>query len=137
LDAPGLQVRCDVSAADLGFEAVVAVWGRVSSDEMMRLSHDPCGAAATAHRLLPEARSLLLLAGSVNLHVTAWLRSLDELPGFEARLASWLTSLEVEDRSVCFATPKRMGFRLVDGRRRVPTQFETVPASSTASSNFG
>jgi DNA-binding Lrp family transcriptional regulator len=118
LKTPGLRIRCDVSAPDLGWQAVVMFWGRISSTEAARIWSERSAAAATAHRKLPEMRSLLILAGSANLHVTAWLHTLDALPELEARLATWLPSLRIHDLSVVLSTHKRMGFPLVGGRRK-------------------
>lgn len=118
LSVPGLRIRCDVSAQDLGWQAVVMLWGRISSAEAARLWTERSASATTARRLLPEVRSVLVLAGPVNLHVTVWLHTLEALPELEARLTSWLPSLEIQDRSVSFSTPKRMGFPLAEGRRK-------------------
>jgi DNA-binding Lrp family transcriptional regulator len=117
LQVPGVRIRCDVSAGDLGWHAVVMLWARVSSAELMHLWNDLVSSASTVRRLLPETRSMAVLAGSVNLHVTAWLHTLDALPEFETRLASWLTTIEVQERSVVFSTVKRMGTPVHRGRR--------------------
>lgn len=117
LQVPGIRVRCDVSASDLGWQAVVLLWARVSSVELAQLWADRASSAITVRRLLPEARSMVVLAGPVNLHITAWLRTVEALPEFESRLASWLTTIEVQERSVVFSTAKRMGTPLHKGRR--------------------
>lgn len=119
LAAPSVRIRCDISAAELGWRAVVMLWCRVSSQEAALLCADRAGAEELAHRVLPETRSVLVLAGPVNLHLTLWLHTLEALPDAEVRLAEWLPSVEIVDRSVCLSTPKRMGSVLVDGRRTV------------------
>lgn len=119
LSTPGALIRCDISAADLGWHAVVMIWGDLSADQAARLWAERATASATAHHMVPEIRSVLLLAGSFNFHATLWLHTLDSLPQAEARLAQWLPSLEVKERSVVFSTPKRMGFVLSRGRRLV------------------
>jgi DNA-binding Lrp family transcriptional regulator len=134
LNTPGLRIRCDVSAPDLGWQAVVMFWGRIASAEAARIWSERSAAVATAHRLLPELRSLLILAGPANLHVTMWLHTLDALPELEARLAAWLPSLQVHDVSVVLSTHKRMGSPIVGGRRhtgsaRPTTTIETPVVS--------
>lgn len=117
LSTPGTLIRCDISASDLGWNAVVMLWGRLPPEDAARLCSEKAAAATSAHRTVPEIRSLLLLAGSVNFHATFWLHTLETLPLIEARLIQWLPSLRIEERSVVFSTPKRMGFVLRDGRR--------------------
>jgi DNA-binding Lrp family transcriptional regulator len=120
LAVPSLRIRCDISGAELGWHAVVMLWCRVSSHDAARLVADRAGAEESVHRVLPETRSMMVVAGSVNLHLTLWLHTLGGLPDAEVRLAEWLPSVEVVDRSVCLSTAKRMGFPLVDGRRLSP-----------------
>ncbi|GAB3537856.1 hypothetical protein GCM10027403_22970 [Arthrobacter tecti] len=117
LNLPDLRIRCDISAQDLGWQAVVMLWARISSAEAAKLWTERSASAATGRRLLPEMRSMLVLAGPVNLHVTVWLHTLEALPELETRLALWLPSLDIQDRSVVFSTAKRMGFPLTAGRR--------------------
>lgn len=113
----GLQIRCDISAPDMGWHAVVMLWGQVDAEAVVAICQEGSAAESTAHRLVPELRSLLVLAGPVNFHATLWLHRLDALPEAEARLTTWIPSLRVEDRSVVYETPKRMGWHLVEGRR--------------------
>lgn len=120
LAGPSVRIRCDISAAELGWSAVVMLWCRVSSEQAAQLCADRAGAEEAVHRVLPETRSMLVLAGPVNLHLTLWLHTLEALPEAEVRLAEWLSSVEIVDRSVCLSTPKRMGFVLADGRRVGP-----------------
>lgn len=94
------------------------LWCRVSSHDAATLCADRTGAEEAIHRVLPETRSMMVLAGPVNLHITLWLHTLDGLPEAEVRLADWLPSVEIIDRTVCLSTAKRMGFTLEDGRRR-------------------
>lgn len=119
LGTSGVLMRCDISAGELGWQAVVMLWARIPSQSAAELWSERSSTAATVHRLLPEVRSFILLAGPVNLHVTVWLHRLESLSEVEARLAQWIPALEIHDRSVVYSTPKRMGWMLKDGRRMV------------------
>ncbi|MFP5020834.1 Lrp/AsnC family transcriptional regulator [Pseudonocardia phyllosphaerae] len=120
VDDPSTRIRCDVSPADLGWRAVTMFWLRVPTPLAAALAGN---ATATRRRLrteLPDVRSLMTTMGSANLHVTAWLRRVEDVPGFEAQLVEWLGAGEVVDRMLCHDNHKRMGFALQDGRRAGP-----------------
>lgn len=117
LNTPGVLIRCDISAGDMGWNCVVMLWGKISSEQAANLLSEKEKGATHAHQYVPEIRSFLLLAGPVNVHITVWLHQLEDLPAIESRLVTWLPSLGVTDRSVVYSTPKRMGFVLQNGRR--------------------
>ncbi|MDZ7931739.1 MAG: Lrp/AsnC family transcriptional regulator [Rhodococcus sp. (in: high G+C Gram-positive bacteria)] len=118
LDDPLYRIRCDVSPEHLGWHAVTMLWLRVPPGLANKLCRD---SASTRHRIkteLPDVRSFMITLGPTNLHVTAWLHRVQDVPAFEADLIRWLEgSGEIMERAMCHTTNKRMGFSIENGKR--------------------
>lgn len=115
--SPVLSVRCEVSAPDAGWPLAGVLWCRLPAGRVGELAAGRWQDGTAFAAGLPEARACTVVAGSVNLHLTVWLRSMSHLQDVEARLAVLEPRLEVVDRSIVLSTPKRMGALLQGGRR--------------------
>ncbi|MEW2161242.1 hypothetical protein AB0950_39550 [Streptomyces sp. NPDC007189] len=84
----------------------------------------------TAHSLvrIPSVRFIATIAGTHNLLVTVWLRSVDDVHHLEIDLAARYPDLTVQDRTIALHTAKRMG-RVFDTRGHSTT---TVPVGPWA-----
>lgn len=123
LRSPAVTVRCEVSAPDTGWPLAGVLWCRLPAARLTELAGGAWDDGTEFGTGLPEARSCTVVAGSVNLHLTVWLRGMSHLQAIEHRLAALEPELEVVDRSIVLSSLKRMGALLRDGRRvgTVPT----------------
>ncbi|WP_432540434.1 Lrp/AsnC ligand binding domain-containing protein [Kineococcus sp. SYSU DK002] len=123
LRSPAVTVRCEVSAPEAGWPMAGVLWCRLPAARLSELAAGAWDDGTEFGAGLPEARSCTVVAGSVNLHLTVWLRGMSHLQAIEHRLAALEPALEVVDRSVVLSSLKRMGALLEDGRRvrAVPT----------------
>lgn len=115
VDSQRLALRCDVSAEEVGFPVSVALWCRLPADHISILVGKL--GARSGGVAFPEIRSIFVTSGETNLHFTLWLRSVEHLQEFEARLAKLGPELVIMDRSLSLSTPKRFGAVLKNGRR--------------------
>ncbi|MCX5323072.1 hypothetical protein [Streptomyces sp. NBC_00120] len=81
------------------------------------LPADRLTAAARTLGLMPEVRLCSAVSGTAGFLVIAWLRTTEDVTGFEAHLCEQLPDLRVLDRTVTLITAKRMG-RLLDPHGR-------------------
>lgn len=110
-----MAYRCEVARFASGWPVAVDLWAVTPPDRV----------AATAAGVtgMRETRSCVSLSGRHNLMISVWLRALEDLPGFEARLARQAPELVVADRTVVLSRAKLGGHLLdADGRhlRAVP-----------------
>lgn len=118
LEDPLTRIRCDVSSENLGWQAVTMLWLRIPPDVAETLGHSSLSMRQRLRKELPDVRSFMVTVGTENLHVTAWLHRIEDVPAFETQLINWLGGVgEVVERMLCHATYKRMGFAITDGRR--------------------
>lgn len=85
-------------------------------------------AARTVLRKLPELRLAALCSSRFNLILAVWLPRLEDVHGFEARLAGILPQAVVADRSAVLRTRKHVG-HLLDERGRATRTVVPVPRS--------
>jgi DNA-binding Lrp family transcriptional regulator len=74
-------------------------------------------AAARTLGLMPEVRLCSAVSGTADFLVIAWLRTTEDVTGFEGHMCEQLPDLRVLDRTVTLITAKRMG-RLLDPHGR-------------------
>jgi DNA-binding Lrp family transcriptional regulator len=101
--------RCEVSNSLSGWPISATFWVSVAPDALE--------ATAQAVADLPQVRLCAAVTGSANLVVTAWLRSLGDLPRLEALIARRCPGIAVEDRAVALRIPKRIGWLLDEAGR--------------------
>ncbi|WP_051940182.1 Lrp/AsnC family transcriptional regulator [Phaeacidiphilus oryzae] len=101
--------RCDVARGRSGWPVSVSLW----------CSAPPARAARDAEALsrFRETRMCAEVTGRSNILLTAWLRSIEELPGFEARIGGSCPELTVDDKAVT-VWPMKLGGQLLDPRGR-------------------
>ena len=102
-------LRCDIAGPLYTRPVTVMLWANVPApalDEVARLLTP-----------LAPVRFIATIAGTHNLLITVWLRTVDEIHRLEAELAARHPQLAVADRMVMLHTVKRMG-HLVDARGR-------------------
>lgn len=116
LDAAGALIyRCDVSARLTGWPIAATLWASGPAG--------PVAEAAARLAGLRETRVVAMLAGPANLLTSMRLRSLDDLPGWERRVAEAAPEVAVVDRMAVLQLVKMGGHLLdADGRhvRAVP-----------------
>ncbi|SHN47269.1 Lrp/AsnC family transcriptional regulator [Cryptosporangium aurantiacum] len=130
LEAGGTLVyRCEVARSLSGWPVGVTLWAVAPPGEVADVAAQLAGAR--------ETRLCASLSGAANLMVTIWLRSIGDLPAFEARLGRQFPRLVVTDRAVTL-WPVKLGGHVLDaaGRhlRLVPLALWTDPAADAAES---
>ncbi|MFC4070763.1 Lrp/AsnC family transcriptional regulator [Actinoplanes subglobosus] len=128
LDAErGISYRCEVARYVSGYPISVSLWCTLPPAETQRAVSKLSG--------MRETRFCATLSGAANLLVVVWLRSVQDIAGFEARLAVQVPELTITDRAVALWVLK-LGGHLLDplGRnlRSVPLGFWSDPASDAA-----
>ncbi|MEV6350476.1 Lrp/AsnC family transcriptional regulator [Actinoplanes sp. NPDC051851] len=119
--------RAEVARYVSGFPISVSLWGTLPPGETGRVVGRLSG--------MRETRFCASLSGPANLLLVVWLRSVQEIAAFEARLGAQLPELTVIDRSIALWVMK-LGGHLLDplGRnlRTVPLDFWDDPVSDAA-----
>jgi DNA-binding Lrp family transcriptional regulator len=105
LASGGLRIRCEIARSASGWP--ISAW--------MFLTCPPQHRAATGRALanIPEVRATFSTAGSYNLILALWLRSLTDLETFERQLATKAPHITVADRAVVMRSVKLIG-RILD-----------------------
>jgi DNA-binding Lrp family transcriptional regulator len=121
--ADALVYRCEVARYLSGWPVAVTFWGVTPPDATARIT-----AQLISQR---ETRLCASLSGPHNLLLTVWLRSVEDLPSFEARLYARFPELTVTDRAVTL-WPLKLAGQILDPRGRrirgVPVAFWHDPA---------
>ncbi|MER7535751.1 Lrp/AsnC family transcriptional regulator [Streptomyces sp. NPDC097704] len=121
--ADALVYRCEVARYLSGWPVAVTFWGVTPPDATARIT-----AQLITQR---ETRLCASLSGPHNLLLTVWLRSVEDLPSFEARLYARFPELTVTDRAVTL-WPLKLAGQILDPRGRrirgVPVAFWHDPA---------
>lgn len=103
------RLRCEVAHTLSGWPVTALWWVRVPPPDL-----DEVGRRLAAH---PDVRMSAAVTGPANLYTAMWLRSLADLPAFEADLIRRYPRVEVLDRTVVLDSAKRIGRILAaDGR---------------------
>ncbi|MFC3740875.1 Lrp/AsnC family transcriptional regulator [Paractinoplanes deccanensis] len=128
LDASRMIVyRCEIARYASGWPISVSLWGSVPPAETSRVVAQLSG--------MRETRLCATLSGTANLLIVVWLRSVQEIAAFEARLAARVPEMTVTDRAVALWVMK-LGGHLLDplGRnlRPVPLDFWSDPDADVA-----
>ncbi|BEL09778.1 AsnC family transcriptional regulator [Actinoplanes sichuanensis] len=128
LDAErSITYRCEVARYVSGYPISVSLWCALPPAETQRTVSKLSG--------MRETRFCATLSGAANLLVVVWLRSVQDIAAFEARLAVQVPELTITDRAVALWVLK-LGGHLLDphGRnlRSVPLGFWSDPASDAA-----
>lgn len=128
LDRDGsIAYRCEVARSRSGWPVSVTFWGAVPARRVGEVTARLAG--------LRETRMCVSLSGPHNILFTVWLRSVDDLPAFEASLAGHSPDLVVTDRTIALWILKFAG-RLLDpeGRhlRAVPLALWTDETAAEA-----
>ncbi|MEU8237731.1 Lrp/AsnC family transcriptional regulator [Actinoplanes missouriensis] len=128
LDAErSLAYRCEVARYVSGYPISVSIWCTLPAGDTGRVVSKLSG--------MRETRFCATLSGSANLILVVWLRSVQEVAAFEARLAVQVPELRIIDRAVALWVMK-LGGHLLDplGRklRTVPLGFWNDPESDAA-----
>jgi DNA-binding Lrp family transcriptional regulator len=100
-----MALRCDVARFLSGWPVAVHMWGQVRPDR----------AADVVARIvgMREVRVCASLSGPHNLALSVWLRSMDDLPAFEASLATRTPDLTIADQAVTL-WPLKLGGHILD-----------------------
>ncbi|RAG83099.1 Lrp/AsnC family transcriptional regulator [Streptacidiphilus pinicola] len=122
LAAGEATLRCDVAAPLIDRQVTVSLWTRVPATDL--------GGVARALATVPSVRFIATTAGTHNLLVTLWLRSVDEVHRLEVDLAARCPTLAVLERTIVLHSAKRMG-RVLDADGR---SSGTVPMGPWATS---
>ncbi|GAA4597941.1 DNA-binding Lrp family transcriptional regulator [Actinoplanes octamycinicus] len=128
LDADrSVAYRAEVARYVSGYPISVSLWGTLPPGDTGRVVGRLSG--------MRETRFCATLSGAANLLLVVWLRSVQEIAGFEARLGAQVPELRIIDRSVALWVMK-LGGHLLDplGRnlRAVPLDFWADPVSDAA-----
>ncbi|GAA2897984.1 hypothetical protein Acy02nite_21480 [Actinoplanes cyaneus] len=119
--------RAEVARYVSGFPISVSLWGTLPPGDTGRVVSRIGG--------MRETRFCATLSGTANLLLVVWLRSVQEIAAFEARLGAQVPELTIIDRSVALWVMK-LGGHLLDplGRnlRAVPLGFWSDPVSDAA-----
>ncbi|MFF5899541.1 Lrp/AsnC family transcriptional regulator [Streptomyces argenteolus] len=122
-----LIYRCEVARPLSGWPISVTFWGVAPAGEAARI--------ASQLIRMRETRLCASLTGPHNLLLTVWLRSAEDIGGFEARLTDRFPELAVMDRAVALWQLKIAG-HLLDPRGRhirgVPVTFWEEPGAERA-----
>lgn len=95
-----IGIRCEIAGAAFGWHVSASFGVEVPPDELVTVCR---GIARSRH-----VRLVASVADRPNVIVTAWLRSLGELPGFEAGLVKTFPAIRIRDRYVNLYAAKRM-----------------------------
>ncbi|MFE4675803.1 Lrp/AsnC family transcriptional regulator [Streptomyces sp. NPDC056723] len=109
MEARSVHFRCDFAQGAAGWP--------LTATYRIDLPADRLTAAARALSLMPEVRLCSAVSGTAGFLVIAWLRTTEDVTGFEAHMCEQLPDLRVLDRTVTLITAKRMG-RLLDPHGR-------------------
>ncbi|ROO84676.1 DNA-binding Lrp family transcriptional regulator [Actinocorallia herbida] len=99
-----IAYRCEVAHSRSGWPVSVTFWGAVPARRVGEVTARLAG--------LRETRMCVSLSGEYNLLFTAWLRSVDAIPAFEASLAEHSPELVVTDRAIALWKLKFAGHLL-------------------------
>lgn len=103
------RLRCEVAHSLSGWPVCATLWVSVPPGEL-----EAVGGALAAHG---DVRLCAAVTGTANLCVVTWLRSVGDVPGWEADLVRRFPGVAVLDRAVTLEVAKRMGRLLTrDGR---------------------
>ncbi|GAA4833383.1 Lrp/AsnC family transcriptional regulator [Kitasatospora terrestris] len=126
-----LVYRCEVARSLSGWPVSVTLWGVAPPDAAARIT-----AQLPTQR---ETRLCATLSGPHNLLLTVWLRSVQDIPAFEARLYARFPELTVTDRAVTL-WPLKLAGQVLDPRGRrirgVPVDFWHDPAAERAEADL-
>ncbi|WP_225801268.1 Lrp/AsnC family transcriptional regulator [Streptomyces sp. NK15101] len=129
--ADALVYRCEVARCLSGWPVAVTFWGVAPPDATARIT-----AQLVTQR---ETRLCASLSGPHNLLLTVWLRSVEDLPSFEARLYARFPELTVADRAVTL-WPLKLAGQILDPRGRrirgVPVAFWHDPAAERSEADL-
>ncbi len=132
LERDGLiAYRCEVSRSLSGWPVSVTFWGTAPAGETASIT------ARIAR--LRETRMCVSLSGAHNVMFSVWLRSVDDLPAFEASLAARVPELSITDRTLSLWSLKFAGQLLSpEGRRlrSVPLDMWTRDDAHAAEAAF-
>ncbi|MBW8487210.1 Lrp/AsnC family transcriptional regulator [Actinomadura parmotrematis] len=120
-------LRCEAAHLLAGWRVTAMLWLRVPAPRL--------DAVADAVADLRETRMVLAVAGEANLMVNVWVRSMDELAAFEARLLKTWPDVSVADRCVTLRWIKRVG-RLLDAHGRSTASIPLDVAAPFATAPF-
>ncbi|MFJ9587998.1 Lrp/AsnC family transcriptional regulator [Streptomyces acidicola] len=109
LTAQLLRLRCEVAQSITGWPITAVIRAHVPPQHL--------DSTARSVSALPDVRLCCGLTGQRNLLLMVWLRTLDDLPRFEATISERFGHLTIVDRAMCLHTVKQMG-RLLDGNGR-------------------
>ncbi|WP_229072003.1 Lrp/AsnC family transcriptional regulator [Actinoplanes sp. DH11] len=128
LDADrSIVYRCEVARYVSGYPISVSLWCTLPPGDTGRVVSKLSG--------MRETRFCATLSGSANLILIVWLRSVQEIAAFEARLSAQVPEVTIADRAVALWVLK-LGGQLLDphGRRlrTVPLGFWSDPVSDAA-----
>ncbi|BCJ44549.1 AsnC family transcriptional regulator [Actinoplanes ianthinogenes] len=122
-----IAYRAEVARYVSGYPISVSLWGTLPPGDLGRVVGKLSG--------MRETRFCATLSGSANLLLVVWLRAVQEIAAFEARLGAQVPELTIIDRSVALWVMK-LGGHLLDpqGRnlRAVPLGFWVDPVSDAA-----
>ncbi|WP_406486238.1 Lrp/AsnC family transcriptional regulator [Streptomyces sp. NBC_01563] len=129
--ADALIYRCEVARYLSGWPVAVTLWGVAPPDATARITGQ-----LIAQR---ETRLCASLSGPHNLLLTVWLRSMEDMSAFEARLYARFPELTITDRAVTL-WPLKLASQILDpqGRRirGVPVSFWHDPAAECTEENL-
>ncbi|MFI9778178.1 Lrp/AsnC family transcriptional regulator [Streptomyces sp. NPDC051956] len=109
LETRSVHFRCDFAQSGAG-------WPLTATYRIDLPAHQ-LNVAARTLSLMPEVRLCSAVSGTANFLVIAWVRTTEDVTGFEAHMCEQLPDLSVLDRTVALVTAKRMG-RLLDPHGR-------------------
>ncbi|MER6347021.1 Lrp/AsnC family transcriptional regulator [Streptomyces sp. NPDC001595] len=126
-----LIYRCEVARCLSGWPVAVTLWGAAPPGDAARI--------AAQLIALRETRLCASLSGPHNLLLTVWLRSMEDIAAFEARLSTRFPELAVADRAVTL-WPLKLGGQILDPKGRhirgVPVAFWTDPQAERAEADL-
>lgn len=110
-DANMLHARCEVARALSDWPVSVILWGRVPAARLREATRRITG--------MREVRLCASVLSRHNLHLVAWVRSVDDAQRFEIRLAESTPDLTVTDRAITLLPMKHSGHLLDEAGYRV------------------
>jgi len=113
-----LVFRCDVAQPFTGWPVCATFRAAVA----------PAKVTATAQTLstLPEIRMCMACTGPHNLHISVWLRAIDDVHRLESLLAERLPDLHITDRVIVLRQYKSGGRVLDEAGRAVPVPADAI-----------
>ncbi|WP_225099807.1 Lrp/AsnC family transcriptional regulator [Streptomyces sp. CoH27] len=106
-----LHARCEVARSLSDWPVGVTLWGRVPAARLGEVAQRVTG--------MREVRLCATVLSRHNLHLVAWVRSLDDAQRFEIRLAERAPDLTVTDRAVALWPMKLSGHLLDEDGYRI------------------